>query len=183
MVDTHNHQVPRKKMDLIIDQDKIEKKEIIIPKDYQIDLHIQIHFAEGLDNPNIYPDVKSRFYKVVFSVNSENEYETPYEIGLPNPIWINQKYRIRLNKFMDIRFLYVEVVRCGVSGSESDPESSNGRSVVGRARIPLPKVTRKKSGRYGLVRCFYGECKAEGHVGLTLEMKKIVKKERNYYIF
>ncbi|EEF33993.1 conserved hypothetical protein [Ricinus communis] len=150
-----------------------KNKQVVREEDFEIDLDVSIHYAEGLDNPNTYPGVRSRYYKVICWVHPDDQYETHLAQGLPNPVW-ETKRRMELDKSLDIRFLHVEVLRYNIPGFFPATCSSSGVTVVGRARIPLPKLSHKKSGRHGLVRPEGDGCRADGHIGLTLEMNKLV---------
>uniref|UniRef100_A0A6N2M289 Uncharacterized protein n=1 Tax=Salix viminalis TaxID=40686 RepID=A0A6N2M289_SALVM len=66
----------------------------------------------------------------------------------------------------------IEVLRCG-SSSGSEPGTSNGLRLVGRAKIALPNLSGKTQGRYGLVRLEEDGYKAEGHIILSMELMKI----------
>ncbi|KAI5585600.1 hypothetical protein BDE02_06G156300 [Populus trichocarpa] len=146
-------------------------KRIAIEKDYDIDLLLSIDHAEGLDNPSTYPSVTTRDYRVVFWVHPDDQLATSRDLGSPDPVW-NQKCRMKLDKSRDCKFLYVEVLRYG-SSSESNPGTSNGISLVGRAQIPLPNLSSKTDGRYGLVRPKEDGYKAEGHITLSMKLVKI----------
>lgn len=146
-------------------------KRIAIEKDYDIDLLLSIDHAEGLDNPSTYPSVTTRDYRVVFWVHPDYQLATSRDLGSPDPVW-NQKCRMKLDKSRDCKLLYVEVLRYG-SSSESNPGTSNGMSLVGRAQIPLPNLSSKTDGRYGLVRPKDDEYKAEGHITLSMKLVKI----------
>ncbi|CAK7338141.1 unnamed protein product [Dovyalis caffra] len=146
-------------------------KRVAVERDYDIDLLLSIHHAEGIDNPSNYPSVINRDYRVVFWVHPDDQLATQVVSGSPDPSW-NQKCRIELDKSWDCRFLYVEVLRYG-SSSESNPGTSDGMSLVGRVQIPLPKLSSKTGGRYGLVRLQEDGYKAEGHIILSMQLVKI----------
>ncbi|EEF33992.1 conserved hypothetical protein [Ricinus communis] len=135
------------------------------------DLVVTIHHAEGLDNPRRYPDVSSRYYKVVFWVHPNEEYETQCVLGKPHPVWNSQRC-IELNRSLDTQFLYVEVLRYGYPGSSPDPASSSsvGLTVVGRAKIPLTRSKRKITDRQVLYRAAGDTHRVEGQIVYTLEI-------------
>lgn len=152
-----------------------ETKIKAMEENYDIALFVFIDGAEGLDYPSMYPNVSKRIYNVVFWVQPEQVYCTQLARGLV-PIWKHEKL-FPLGKPGEFRgFLNLEVVR---HFSKSDPGTSNGQVVVGRAQIPLPwNLYKKKSGRYGLVRLDGSVLKAEGRVSLSMQLKKI---RRNSY--
>ncbi|OAY31455.1 hypothetical protein MANES_14G113400v8 [Manihot esculenta] len=158
-------------------QRTIKKKRISKDKDYDIDLLVSIHDADGLDNPTRYPSIKARIYRVVFWVHPNDAYATDVVAGLPNPAWNIMKHIIKLDQSKNFRFLFVEVLRAGPPGFAPDPGTSTGMTLVGRVRIPLPKVSEQKGGRYGLVRLEGDGYRAEGHISVTLEMIKKEKKK------
>ncbi|XP_027368509.1 uncharacterized protein LOC113874487 [Abrus precatorius] len=139
-----------------------------------VSLQLNILHAEGIDEPNLHPSVGDRSYCVVLWVMPGREFYTNTVMGMLNPIW-NSEGVIFLRNLPDkYTFLYLEVLRLN---SVTDPGTSNGVVVVGRAKIPLPKnVNCKKSGRFGLVRVESGRCKAEGHIILSMELKRCKNK-------
>uniref|UniRef100_A0A6N2M4J5 C2 domain-containing protein n=1 Tax=Salix viminalis TaxID=40686 RepID=A0A6N2M4J5_SALVM len=148
-----------------------KNKGIAKERDSRTGLVISIHHAEGIDNPSSYPSVINRNYRVLFWVYPDDQLATELASGSPNLAW-NKKYCIELDEARDCRFLYVEVLRCG-SSSESEPGTSNGLRLVGRAKIALPNLSGKTQGRYGLVRLEEDGYKAEGHIILSMELMKI----------
>lgn len=152
-----------------------KKKRVAKDYDYEINLALTIYHAEGIDNPSDYPSLNERVYGVAFWVHPEDQYRTSMVYGQPDPTW-NLTYQMGLDESSDCRFLYVEVVRFG-SRSESNPGTSNGIALVGRAKIPLPKLLNKKDGRFGLVRLDGAGHKANGHIILSMEL---LKRYRDY---
>ena len=148
-----------------------KNKGIAKERDTRTCLVVSIHHAEGIDNPSSYPSVINRNYRVAFWVYPDDQLATDVVAGSPVLAW-NQNYCIELDEARDCRFLYVEVLRCG-SSSESDPGTSNGLRLVGRAKIALPILAGKTEGRYGLVRFEGDGYKAEGHIILSMELMKI----------
>ncbi|XP_062152072.1 uncharacterized protein LOC133860497 [Alnus glutinosa] len=146
-------------------------------EDYDVVLCLAILSAEGLDSPSSHPSVGKRIYRVVYWVEPEYKFCTLEALGLLNPVWEEQR-RIVLGvpgKYRE--FLNLEVVRVC---SKADPGTSSGVVVVGRAQIPLPwKLYKNKSGRFGLVRVEGLGLKAEGHIALSMELKKIRRNEIN----
>ncbi|XP_061951913.1 uncharacterized protein LOC133674720 [Populus nigra] len=156
----------------IMNRRKLTKnKRIANERDNRIGLVLSIHHAEGIDNPSNYPSVFNRNYCVLFWVYPDDQLATEFVSGSPDLAW-NQKYRIELDESRDCRFLHVEVLRCG-SSSESNPGTSDGMRLVGRAKIPLPDLSGKTEGRYELVRLEEDGYKAEGHITLSMKLIKI----------
>lgn len=73
---------------------------------------------------------------------------------------------------MDNLFLKLEVLRVE---STIDPGTSSRIALVGRAQIPLLKLSNERRRRYGLVRLDGSGYKAEGHIILDTELKKVVR--------
>ncbi|KAK7305840.1 hypothetical protein VNO77_43752 [Canavalia gladiata] len=114
------------------EDDKKNKKVMIENGD--VGLHVMIVRAVGIDCPSRHPFVACRHYNVVYWVEPGEELRTFMTEGF-SPVW-NQKGMIFLDNLDDYTFLNVEVQRFN---STQDPGPSNGRIIVGRARIPFPK--------------------------------------------
>ncbi|KAF5729364.1 hypothetical protein HS088_TW21G01529 [Tripterygium wilfordii] len=134
---------------------------------YEPVLKLHIHHAEGLENPATRPPL-------TYSVESwiepdQGRARTNKVFGLPNPVW-DREFYLRLNRFWDLKFLHIEVLR---HGSWSEPGTSSGFACVGRVRIPLPEeLHASKSGRFGLVRLVGGEVRGEGHIIVSMKLMK-----------
>lgn len=137
----------------------------------EVSLFLTIHRAEGLDTPIMYPSVSERIYRVVYWVEPNKQYFTPPVGGLLDPVW-NERVCIELGKLGEYGgFLNVEVIRFY---SKSDPGTSSGVVVVGRAQIPLPlQLDQNKFLWYGLVRPNGPVPKGEGNIAVSMELKKI----------
>lgn len=135
-------------------------------------LSLEIGYAEGVDAPILYPTlpIQDCFYQVVVWVGSGEEFATREVRGNVHALRWGAKARIPLGRFLDPEELSVEVVRLN---SWSDPGTSEGEVVVGRVRIPIPVVEKKKGGRFGLVRPNGDGCRGEGHIGISMEVMKI----------
>ncbi|KAK3230753.1 hypothetical protein Dsin_002634 [Dipteronia sinensis] len=147
-----------------------------IDNNYNLTLSFTVHYADDIESPKIYPSISvdNRVYYVACSIAAEAgmQFNTNPVIGLPDPTW-KQNFRIWLDDPLhNYPFIYVEVIRLY---STSDPGTSNGKVVVGRAKIPMPtKVSRKKEGRFGLMRSDEkGGCRPEGHIAVSMEIVRI----------
>ncbi|KDP38723.1 hypothetical protein JCGZ_04076 [Jatropha curcas] len=130
------------------------------------ELVIKISSAEGIDNPTTYP------YRVAFWIRPNDEYITQEAYGSPNLVW-NSTCHIELDilSMEDYRYLYLEVIRCGEAGSSgSEPGTSTGITLVGRAQIQLPKLWSKRGGRFELFRPDGDGVSAQGHVHVSMEI-------------
>ncbi|GLU16274.1 hypothetical protein SLE2022_327140 [Rubroshorea leprosula] len=140
-------------------------------------LNLQINHAEGLDPPILYPElpIGERNYRVVFWVgsnpSSDRRYATSESGEALEPVW-KERAQIPLGRFLDPEVLNVEVVRVN---AWSDPGPSTGIVLVGRTQIPLPSpwsVSKKKGGRFGLVRPVGDGYRGEGHISISMELKR-----------
>ncbi|KAL5801316.1 hypothetical protein ACOSQ3_032948 [Xanthoceras sorbifolium] len=147
------------------------RKKKMIEINYDLALNFNVYHGDGIEDPTSNPGVQNRIYCVVFSVAPGVEYHTHPVVGFPDPVW-RQSFRIGLHEALDnYAFINVEVMRLH---SKSDPGSSDGITVVGRARIPLPSmVSTRKEGRFGLVRQGDNGFKAEGHIVVSMEFEKV----------
>ena len=111
---------------------------------------------------NNFSPFKTAGYRVVFGLSPgspDEELWTPLVQGYPNPRW-NATFKMELTSPWDLDSLTVELMRYG---SEcSDPETSTGNTLVGRALIPLPVDLNKKR------RCIYPLEKLEGESGYNI---------------
>ncbi|KAL6980658.1 hypothetical protein U1Q18_022295 [Sarracenia purpurea var. burkii] len=141
-------------------------------------LHVSIRCAEGIDKDNMGPKGDSRTYRVFGSIRPDIEFSTPEAEGEPDPSW-RVIYKMRLRELGIWRHLNLEVVR---TGSRSDPGTSSGSVLVGRAQIPLPgEVGTSVWGRYGLVRPVGRGYSPEGHIIVVAEISKVDRVHRYYY--
>lgn len=144
-------------------------------EDYDVALCLAIRSAEGLDSPSSHPSVGKRIYRVEYWVEPEYKFLTPATLGLLDPVWEEERCIVLGVPGKYREFLNLEVIRVC---SKADPGTSSGVVVVGRAQIPLPwKLYKNKSGRFGLVRVERIGLKAEGHIALSMELKKIRRKQ------
>lgn len=152
-----------------IDED-IQKGKRVINDDTQIGLHVKIIEAIGIDNPSLHKLVRSRHYNVVCWVeHGGEEFRTTMIEGLTLS-W-NEIGMIVLESPDDHVFLNVEVQRFN---SKVDPGTSNGRVVVGRARIPFPKeLYREVKGCFQLVRAEGEEHKPEGEIIMAMRLERV----------
>ncbi|WCJ19790.1 hypothetical protein M5689_002065 [Euphorbia peplus] len=136
---------------------------------YDSHLEVILYHAEGIENPMIYPYIVHRIYKVECWVEFGSIYHSLQVHGLPNPHW-NQTFYIPLENPDDCRFLHIEVIR---SYSINDPSTSTNETIVGKVKIPLPKVSNRLEGRFGLVKPDGPSYKAEGHIVLALKLERM----------
>ncbi|CAL0324447.1 unnamed protein product [Lupinus luteus] len=146
--------------------------EIIPRRNIYLGLHLEILYAEDIDNPDIHPYVLNREYRLVVWVYPNEEFSTIPVEGLLNPVW-NASGFILLKKFPEYHnFLNVEVLRVN---SMNDPGTSSGVVIVGKAKIPLPRVLYgEKTGRFELVREMGEGFKVEGHIHLSMKLRKYI---------
>ncbi|KAK2637292.1 hypothetical protein Ddye_032084 [Dipteronia dyeriana] len=147
-----------------------------IDSNYDLALSFTVYYADDIESPKFYPSISAdnRVYYVACSITpgAGIEFNTNPVIAFPHPAW-KQNFRIWLNDPLhSYTSIYVEVIRLY---STSDPGTSNGKVVVGRAKIPMPKkVSRKKEGRFGLMRSDEkGGCRPEGHIAISMEVVRI----------
>nr|GMC59135.1 C2 domain-containing protein [Ipomoea batatas] len=115
--------------------------------------------------------VASRHYKVVAWVVRGQEFVTPFVEGKLDPIW-NRRFEVLMDPaVMSAAFLHVEVIRA----SSDEPGTSRNATVVGRARIPLPKLPGSPPPssftRYGLTVPHGGEVRPGGHIYVLMEIR------------
>nr|XP_016485401.1 PREDICTED: uncharacterized protein LOC107805829 [Nicotiana tabacum] len=156
----------------------LKRKRVIEEQEYEYFLNISVHHAEDIDSVTRHPDGAKRIYRVIGWVNPGDEFITPAAEGLPNPEW-NIKYQVPLGMYDPYKYLNLEVVRVW---SKSDPGTSSGCILVGRAQIPLPKLNQKKgeqqggshSRRHGLVAppAAGSGVVADGHIIVAMEVKR-----------
>ncbi|KAJ1382863.1 hypothetical protein SESBI_43847 [Sesbania bispinosa] len=151
-------------------KDNDQKKKKAMVDNHLIGLHVIIEKAIGIDNPNRYPFVVNRYYNVVYWVEPGQELRTRVTEGMI-PFW-NQKGTIIMESLEGHSFLNVEVQR--FNSTNFDPGTSNGMSVVGRARIPFPKEFNcTRMGPFPLVRTEGGSHRAEGHIVVAMKLEKV----------
>ncbi|OIW08496.1 hypothetical protein TanjilG_03172 [Lupinus angustifolius] len=145
---------------------------VISRRNVYLGLHLEILYAEDIDNPSIYPNVFNREYRLVVWVDPNQEFSTIPVEGLWNPVW-NASGVILLKKFPEYHtFLNVEVLRVN---SVNDPGTSSGVVIVGKVKIPLPRVLYgEKIGRFELVREMGEGFKLEGHIHLSMKLRKYI---------
>ncbi|CAL0324445.1 unnamed protein product [Lupinus luteus] len=146
--------------------------EIIPGRKVYLGLHLEILYAEDIDNPSIHPYVLNREYRLAVWVDPNEEFSTIPVEGILNPVW-NASGVILLKKFLEYHtFLNVEVLRVN---SMNDPGTSSGVVIVGKVKIPLPTVLYgEKVGRFGLVREMGEGFKVEGHIYLSMKLRKYI---------
>ncbi|KAL2548727.1 uncharacterized protein Fot_10304 [Forsythia ovata] len=160
---------------------ELKRKGVMVDEEYESYLCLKIFSAEDIDRATMNPNGEMRRYRTLIWVRHMDEkYITPIASGLPNPSW-DSACIIPLGIYEHFRyFLHVEVYR---TCSKSDPGSSSGVALVGKTRIPLPKLGHKICGRFGLVRPNDAAssssnsgsdlgCIAEGHINLNMETKR-----------
>lgn len=149
--------------------DEKNKMVIVDDDDYVTGLHVQICQAMGLENPVCHLSESSPYYNVVYWVEPDVERRTGMASGL-TPQW-NHRDTFLLENPDDCAYLHVEVQRYNL---RVDPETSLGKAVVGRARIPFPKEFNSvKKGYFPLVRA-EGECKLGGDIYVQMKLEKIL---------
>ncbi|GFZ14975.1 hypothetical protein Acr_24g0011650 [Actinidia rufa] len=138
--------------------------------DDELILHVAIRFAEGIDKDNMGADADQRTYQVFGWGRPDMEFHTQVVNGKPDPIWMMTFHMWMRDPWMWTH-LHLEVVR---TGSKSDPGSSSGTVLVGRAQIPLPReIGIAIGGKYNLVR----HVKPISVVGCICVAMEITKKE------
>ncbi|KAL2548723.1 uncharacterized protein Fot_10256 [Forsythia ovata] len=145
-------------------------------------LRLKLFSAEGIDRATLMnPNGEIRKYQALIWVRPMDEkYITRIASGLPNPSW-DSACNLPLGIYEPFKyFLHVEVYRMC---PKSDPGSSTGIALVGKTRIPLPKLGHKICGRFELVRPNDAPssssnsdsdlgCIPEGHIYLNMETKR-----------
>ncbi|KAL2548729.1 uncharacterized protein Fot_10259 [Forsythia ovata] len=155
------------------------KRSVMVDEEQECYLCLKIFSAEDIDRATMNPNGEMRRYRALIWVRHMDEnFITPTASGLPNPSW-DSACILPLGIYEPFRyFLHVEVYRMC---AKSDPGSSTGIVLVGKTRIPLPKLGHKICGRFGLVRpndapsSSSGSdlgCIAEGHIILDMEIKQ-----------
>ncbi|CAL0324452.1 unnamed protein product [Lupinus luteus] len=146
--------------------------EIIPRRNIYLGLHLEILYAEDIDNPNIHPHMFNREYRLAVWVDPIEEFSTIPVEGLLNPAW-NASGVIFLKKFPeDHTFLNIEGLRIN---SMNDPGTSSGVVIAGRVKIPLPRVLYgEKIGCFGLVREMGEGFEVEGHILLSIKLRKYI---------
>ncbi|KAI9156302.1 hypothetical protein LWI28_004055 [Acer negundo] len=170
-----NFRIPRRRYN-INGYDLRANKTKTIDSNYDLALSLTVHYADDIESPKSYPSVlvDNRVYYVACSIapGAGIQFNTNLVKGLPDPSW-KQNFRIWLDDPLhNHTFIYMEVIKLY---STSDPGTSNGKVVVGRAKIPMPdKVSRKKEGRFGLMRSDEkGGWRPEGHIAVSMEIVRI----------
>ncbi|KAK7276367.1 hypothetical protein RIF29_17506 [Crotalaria pallida] len=135
-------------------------------------LRVKIGFAEDIDNPILHPYVVNRHYCLATWIDPSEEFRTLPALGLPDPVWDTECVFL-LNKFPDdCTSLNLEVTRIN---SVIGAATSSGVVTVGKAMIPLPtQLYSRIAGRFGLVRPYGEGYKEEGHVALSMELRKYI---------
>ncbi|GMN41348.1 hypothetical protein TIFTF001_010579 [Ficus carica] len=141
--------------------------------------------AEGIDPPGrANPSVPKRLYCAVFSGALEPrgvEFWSQMVQGRPDPCW-NAKWDLKLQAHPNCSE-YFSTLRVEVLGFSSDgpegPGTSTGLVLVGRAEVRLPtKLCKQKFHMLQLLRPEGARFKAEGTIGLTLELMPLNEAER-----
>lgn len=152
---------------------------IIKQKMVDVDRTLSVTLGVRIDRLEMYDKGGSLllrpFYLVAYWVETEHQRVSKLVRGSKH-ICVNEVGSIWLS-YNHYKYLYVEVMRMGPT---SDPGTSYGMTLVGRARIPLPpKDDARVSGIYELMRRRRedGEIKAQGLIQLTL--KRSPDKEAN----
>ncbi|CAK7330603.1 unnamed protein product [Dovyalis caffra] len=135
--------------------------------DANIFLILTIIQPNGIDSLNI--DLDNRIYKVLSWVEPGNKYTTPEVGGSLDPEWW-QQIRIPFKNPWDCRSLYLEVIR---THSKSDPGTSTGEVLVGRLKIPLPRLSSPIQGTFRLMKLEGPGYKREGSIRLAMELREI----------
>ncbi|OMO88206.1 hypothetical protein CCACVL1_08527 [Corchorus capsularis] len=136
-------------------------------------LSLILHNAEGIEPVSKYPaNASRRNYRACVWIDPESRYETDEVVGGIRKVAFDEEIRIQFNNDygipLETNFLSLEIVRVR---SRCDPGPSRGSVVVGRLRVPLPKVPLVKiSRRFGLVRLVNGEIVGEGHIGISMKV-------------
>ncbi|KAL2525760.1 Uncharacterized protein Adt_10814 [Abeliophyllum distichum] len=159
---------------------ELKRKGVMVDEEQECYLSLKIFSAEDIDRATMNPNGDMRRYQALIWVRHKDEnYITNIASGLPNPSW-DSACIIPLGIYEPYKyFLHVEVYRMC---SKSDPGPSSGIALVGKTRIPLPKLGHKICGRFGLVRPNDAVgpssgsssdlgCIAEGHIILNMETK------------
>ncbi|KAG8386455.1 hypothetical protein BUALT_Bualt03G0150500 [Buddleja alternifolia] len=133
--------------------------------------HIVSIHAQGIDKATVVPnnstDKGTRMYRVYAWVLPEfsERYFTQVVFGLPDPYW-DWGCNIPVGTYEPYKYMHLEICRVR---SKSDPGTSNGRILVGRTRIRLPKPGCRVSGGYELVVPNESGCIAEGHIVVAMK--------------
>lgn len=144
-----------------------KKKAIVQEGDCKCFLRVGIHRAEHIDNATKHS--VPRFYAVHGWI-ADKAILTEAVLGMPNPEW-QMLFTIRLGNYEPNQFLHLEVIR---TSPTTDPGSSNGFAIVGRTKIPLPKLDHKNTAPYELVmQDGSGSLSPAGHIIVTLELKSM----------
>ncbi|MED6147375.1 hypothetical protein PIB30_043516 [Stylosanthes scabra] len=147
-------------------QPKIAKnkgKKII--ENRRVKLCINIISAKGINNKLNHLEVAERtIYLAAAGVSKGEEIFTEPVEGKPYPKWKDENHVIVLSNYNLHRntFLNVEVMK--IETEQKDiPGTSNGFTLVGKARIPLPmELNLLREGHFMLMRA---EGKEQNHVG------------------
>lgn len=142
-------------------------------------LRVYVGGGEGIDMAAKGATGCYRRYKVVTWVIPGQEFVTQLvEARLQNPAW-NCHFDIFIAPEFDYpsllstHFLNVEVIREEWGGGD-DPRTSKHSAVVGRARIPLPRMSQFEAAapykRHGLAAADGGEVRAGGHIYIRMEI-------------
>ncbi|KAK4351333.1 hypothetical protein RND71_030646 [Anisodus tanguticus] len=151
----------------------LKRKRVMVEQEYEYFLNISVHEGEDIDCVTRHWNGETRIYRVFGWVNPGEEFVTPAAQGLPDPAW-NIKYQVPLGRYDPYNYLKLEVVRVT---SKSNPGTSSGCILVGKAQIPLPKLGQRKGGRHGLVaprRTMDSGIVADGHITLAMEEVKLL---------
>ncbi|XP_019438845.1 PREDICTED: uncharacterized protein LOC109344536 [Lupinus angustifolius] len=151
----------------------MRKMKKVITDKTQYGLRVMVMKANGIDNTLLHPFVQNRLYRVLCWVEpGEEVFCTSLTQGLIFIEWMDEGI-IPLENPYDHVFLYVEVIRLM---SKVDPGTSHGRVVVGRAKIPIPRVPGiEKKGVFNLVRnSEREEPKPEGCIMISMTLETII---------
>ncbi|CAL0334876.1 unnamed protein product [Lupinus luteus] len=147
-------------------------KKVFITDKTQYGLRVMVMKANGIDNPLLHPLVENRLYRVVYFVEpGKGVFCTSMAKGVIFLEWMDEGL-IPLENPYDHMYLYVEVIRFM---SQVDPGTSRGLVVVGRAKIPIPRVPGTEiKGVFDLVRTHEGkETKPEGCIMISMTLETI----------
>jgi hypothetical protein len=141
-----------------------------ITQKFKFGLHVTIHRAEGLDRFANNSYIKNRDYNVVYWIKPGEEIHTKVVKGFATPEWNHDNVLVLENLDGKV-FLNVEVQRFN---SLVDPGTSSGKVVVGRVKIPIPKVfDQRKVGSFHLIRSDEKGLRLEGNILLSMTLQKI----------
>ncbi|KAK4731820.1 hypothetical protein R3W88_024808 [Solanum pinnatisectum] len=116
-------------------------------KEYMINLLIREVSNVILVLEGTFPYFSRGIYRVIVSDESGREFSTRRIVGRPAPTW-NEVIQIRFNSYPIGQKLKLKVVH---ENCYSDPGTSTGEVVVGRAIIPVDEKLEKCFGKVGVV--------------------------------